>query len=139
MTLKYIVGIAVTVIIATAALTTPFWASGSTVSVVYEKQPTLTPAQIIWLAKLMQCESGIKASAINPKDSDNTPSYGILQFKPGTFDYYTTKYAITGDIMDGVSQVAVVQQWIVHGENLKYQFPDCVRKLGAPPNTGTQG
>lgn len=53
--------------------------------IVYVEKPMLSAAQVIWLARLMNCESGIKANAVNPNDLDNTPSWGILQFKDSTF------------------------------------------------------
>lgn len=97
--------------------------------------PTLSPAQIIWFAHLMQCESGIRKTAVNPVDRDGTASIGLLQFKQGTFDYYTKQYGILGDILDGTSQVSIVQYWILHPGTVDWtwQFPDCVKKYGAPP------
>lgn len=107
----------------------------ATSTVVYVTEPTLSPAQMIWLAHLMQCESGIRKTAVNAVDLDGTASVGLLQFKQGTFDHYASKYGITGDIMDGVSQVAIVEQWILNPGTIDWawQFPDCVRKYGAPP------
>lgn len=98
-------------------------------------EPSLTPAQIIWLARLMDCESGINGDAVNPNDLDNTPSWGILQFKTGTFDYFTAKYGISADLMNAEAQVSIVTYWLLHpGEVVwEQQFPACVRKLGVPP------
>ncbi len=99
-------------------------------------QPTLSPAQIIWFARLMQCESGLKASAVNPNDLDNTPSYGILQFKPGTFAQGVKDFGLstTTTYMDANTQVAIVEQWILRGGvNWHHQFPACTTKLGLPP------
>lgn len=103
--------------------------------VVYMYRPALTPAQVIWLAHLMQCESTINAKALNPKDRDGTASIGILQFKQQTFDYYNKEYGLGGDIEDGVTQVAIVTRWIETPGTVDFawQFPDCVKKHGLPP------
>lgn len=106
------------------------------VVVVEVPQPKLSPAQIIWFARLMNCESGIKATAVNPNDLDNTPSYGLLQFKPGTFNaaMRDLKLGTSTDYMDPELQVAIVEQWILRGGvNWRVQFPACVNKLGLPP------
>lgn len=138
MQIKYVVGIAVFMAILTTLLFVPRLAKSQNdvIAVTVPEKATLSVPQIIWLARLMQCESGIKATAINPNDLDNTPSYGILQFKPGTFTHYANKYGIKGTLMDATAQVEIAQQWILTGFDLSNQFPDCVRKLGFPPSTG---
>lgn len=107
----------------------------STPEIVYVDKPTLSPAQIIWLAHLMQCESGIRKTAVNKVDLDGTSSIGLLQFKQGTFDHYLKEYSLTGDIYDGNAQVAIVTEWILHPGTVDWawQFPDCVRTYGLPP------
>ncbi len=124
----------------TVALLSPIVArsqeiASSTPSVVYVDKPTLSPAQVIWLAHLMQCESGIKKTAVNKVDLDGTSSLGLLQFKQGTFDHYLKEYELTGDIMDGNAQVAIVTKWILKPGSIDWawQFPDCVRQYGLPP------
>lgn len=140
---KYIVGIAVLTALLTTLALVPLFARGNSEpivvtheTVVYVTQPTLSSSQTIWLAKLMQCESGIKGGAINPNDLDNTPSYGILQFKPSTFTAAAIelKLASTTDYMNPASQVAIVTHWILQGGiEWEQQFPACVAKLGPPP------
>ncbi len=100
------------------------------------ERPALTPRQIIWLARLMNCESGIKETAINPNDLDNTPSWGILQFKPATFAAFTTRYSISAELMDAEAQVAIVIEWLLRPGEVDWtrQFPACVEKLGIPPS-----
>ena len=107
------------------------------VQVVEVEKPHLNHAQIIWLARLMYCESGLKSNAVNPKDLDNTPSYGLLQFKPSTFHAAVKKYGLstTTSYMDAETQVAIAEQWILNGVDLTNQFPACVRQLGHPPST----
>ncbi len=104
----------------------------------YVPQPHLSAPQMIWLARLMNCESGIKVSAINPNDLDNTPSYGILQFKPGTYRTFAVKYGLasTTDYMNPVEQIAIVEHWILEPEvDWTQQFPACVARLGLPPSS----
>lgn len=87
-----------------------------------------------WLADLIACESRGNPDAINPKDRDGTPSYGLLQFKPSTFEMFSKAYKIEGELMDPEAQKAIVIRMMddksVVWEN---QFPACVRKLGRPP------
>ncbi len=100
--------------------------------------PLLTHAQEVYKYALEWCESHGKPSAINPKDRDNTPSYGGYQFKPSTLVYYGNKYgvAIATSTMDYESQSKVVAQMIVHRKEINWhqQFPVCVGNLGTPPN-----
>lgn len=103
---------------------------------IYVTQPKLSPAQMIWLAKLMNCESGLKAGAINPNDLDNTPSYGLLQFKPSTFAAAARELGLasTTDFMNPLSQVAIVEHWVLKGgTDWAHQFPDCTARYGPPP------
>lgn len=139
MQIRTIVAIAVLTAIATTLLILPRLVKADlpvAAQVEVTRVTSLTSQQVIWLAKLMQCESGIKASAINPRDLDNTPSYGLLQFKPSTYAYYAKKYGVasTTDYMNPEGQVTIITQWILQGGiNWHQQFPDCVSKLGIPP------
>lgn len=102
-------------------------------TIVYKEH--LTSAQIIWLARLMDCESGINAKAINPVDLDGTASLGILQFKVGTFNTWANKYQIDEELMSPEAQVSIVTQWILNPGTVDWtnEFPGCVAKLGLPP------
>lgn len=97
-------------------------------------QPILAEDRATWLAGLIQCESNGRPEAVNPKDRDGTPSYGLLQFKPSTFEMFSKAYGIEGKLMDPEAQTAIVIRMMddksVVWEN---QFPACVRKLGRPP------
>lgn len=94
----------------------------------------LTAPQRVWMNALRWCESNGVDGSINPKDRDNTPSWGRYQFKPGTFKYYQGLYELTGELMDGEAQERIVEQMIVVGKiNWAHEFPACVRKLGSPP------
>ena len=87
-----------------------------------------------WLEDLVMCESSGRPEAINPKDVDGTPSYGLLQFKPSTFEMYIKRYKMTGELMDEEVQKAIVRK-MMDDEKVKWQneFPDCVKRLGTPP------
>lgn len=94
-----------------------------------------TQRQEVWLSALEWCESGGSPTAINPKDLDGTPSLGAFQFKPSTFDLYSKKYGIKGELMDRDIQRLIVAQ-MLNDSSVKWrnQFPDCVRnKIGYPP------
>lgn len=100
---------------------------------------TLTHQQEIWKHALEWCESSGRHDAINPEDLDGTPSYGAYQFKPSTLDYFAGKYGVvtTGDVIDYEVQSAVVDQMILHGNEIEWerQFPWCIKKIGRPPTS----
>ncbi len=99
-------------------------------------QTDLERRQDIWLSALIWCESRGFALAINPKDRDGTPSYGILQFKPETFDLYVKRYDIQDkmELMNPESQIRVVRNMIGDPRvQFQNEFPDCVKKIGYPP------
>ena len=99
-----------------------------------QKHSRLSHPQQAWLGALEWCESRGKPEAINPQDRDNTPSYGILQFKPSTFDSFAKAYHITGALMNPKSQEAIVTEMILRGGiDWHQQFPDCSARLGMPP------
>lgn len=87
-----------------------------------------------WIQKIEICESSGNPGAINIIDVDGTSSYGLYQFKPGTFAMYLKRYGLTGDIMDGAAQRAVFAKMIDDPKvRWETEFPDCVRKHGRPP------
>jgi len=51
-----------------------------------------TPAES--LIRVAKCESSMNPKALNPKDSDGLPAYGLFQFKKTTFDTYAKKAGI---------------------------------------------
>lgn len=120
----------------TAGGTPLSYTATSTPETVEPPKPTLTHSQEVWLHSLEWCESRGNPAAINKMDRDGTPSYGAFQFKPSTLDYYADMYGVaTTTLMDYETQRAVVEQMILHrGEiNWSQQFPDCVKRLGSPP------
>ncbi len=95
----------------------------------------LSHPQRAWLGALEWCESRGTPTAINPKDRDGTPSYGILQFKPSTLALFEKKYGITGSLMCAGTQEAIVEQMILQGGiQWSQQFPMCTKLLGKPPH-----
>jgi len=98
---------------------------------VYVKQ---TDEREEWLSKLIMCESSGRPEAINEIDLDGTPSYGLLQFKPSTFELFSKAYGIEGELMDPEAQKAIVRR-MMDDPSIKWekQFPACVRRLGNPP------
>lgn len=102
--------------------------------------PSLSYEQKAWLGSLEWCESRGNPEAVNPKDLDNTPSYGLLQFKPGTFDLYSGIYRIaTTSYMAPAEQEEIVTDMILKGGiNWHQQFPACVKLLGLPPKNSAK-
>lgn len=91
-------------------------------------------SQTRWLEDLVRCESRGDPAAVNPKDRDGTPSYGLLQFKPSTFEQFSKAYGIEGDLMDPAAQRAIVLR-MMRDPSVRWgiQFPDCVKKFIGPP------
>ena len=110
---------------------------------VYKYTPTLK--QKVWIYSLFWCESRGNYLAINPKDLDNTPSYGIGQFKPETLKYYASRYGLLSDNLEIVDYTnwtfdpdlvyEIVSRMVGERNNIKWsgEFPSCVRNLGLPP------
>jgi hypothetical protein len=106
--------------------------------------PILTTTQSEWRDDLEMCESGGNSEVINPLDKDGTPSYYAFQFKPGTFRGYGEQYKVipkglsTEELMEQLKsrqlQSDIVGYMILDPQvNWFTQFPDCVRRLGLPP------
>ncbi len=89
----------------------------------------------VFLHALEWCESNGLPYAVNPSDSDRTPSFGAFQFKPGTFRGYSEKYGIAGALMDYDAQYAILSK-MLDDPTVKWaekEFPGCMRKIGLPP------
>lgn len=107
----------------------------------------LTHAQEVWIHALEWCESRGDPEAINEIDRDGTSSYGPWQFKPATLWHFGKIYNVpaTKDltihdidetfVMDYERQRATIEEMVLHASEIKwsYQFPDCVARLGPPP------
>lgn len=94
-----------------------------------------TDEQEAWLKKLERCESSGNPEAINEVDRDGTASYGLLQFKPSTFEAFAKAYGIEGELMDPDAQRAIVRRMMSDPSvDWEWQFPDCVKLyIGHPP------
>jgi len=99
------------------------------------QEPSITHQQETWIRALEWCESNGSVEAINPKDLDDTPSYGAFQFKPSTFDYFAKLYDVSGELMDREAQYQIVKNMVLNRDKIAWsrQFSSCVRKLGYPP------
>ena len=53
---------------------------------------TVTPSDLLF--EMKKCESAGNPLAVNPKDTDGTPSWGCLQFKPSTLKMYAERYGL---------------------------------------------
>ena len=97
--------------------------------------------------KLIKCESRGNPRAYNKNDLDNTPSYGILQFKPGTLYSFGMEFKLLpsdfpeNEILNRMDepdlQIAVAKKMIEKygmGANAKkfwkQQFPSCSKQQG---------
>ena len=66
---------------------------------------------------LIQYESRGNENAINPKDIDGRPKYGLLQFDARTFDRYCVqKYGLPDDIFNGEVQKYCCMRMISDGQ-----------------------
>ena len=125
-------------IIALAMTLSIFTSNSQSVAVVESPKDQLSFQQRAWLGALEWCEGRGNPKAINPKDRDNTPSYGLLQFKPATMAMFEKEYNVTGPLMDASAQEQVVVEMILSGrKDWSHQFPDCTKKLGNPPHLST--
>lgn len=109
---------------------------------------TPTEKELVWRYVLEWCESRGNNNAINPNDLDNTPSYGVFQFKPETLKHYLYRYEIispeildtfeTADFInlsfDREIMYEVLNRMIGEKDkiNWKKEFPYCVEKFGKP-------
>ena len=99
------------------------------------------------IEKLIKCESGGDSKAYNPRDLDSTPSYGILQFKPGTLYSFGMefkllpvdfpRYEIINRMFESDLQIAVAKKMIekygmgINAKSFwKRQFPACSKQQG---------
>lgn len=104
----------------------------------------LSHEQEVYLHALEWCESRGVKTAINPFDSDGTPSYYSFQFKPATFKNFGIKYGLLkSDISDDEIferikdydlQKEIVTNMILDFDvRFSQQFPACTRQFGEPP------
>lgn len=99
---------------------------GATVKI----EPTTT------MLRLAQCESSNNPKAINPHDG-GSPSYGLYQYKRGTWVYFVRKYGLFPEaedlelqnlIMDREAQNLVTSKVLENKENWKHWY-NCLLKV----------
>lgn len=82
----------------------------STVASIVAKSGVANPqAWTDALVRQISTESGGNPNAINPRDSDGLPAYGLLQFKTATFAAHNVT---GGDLMDPVAQIAAAIDYV---------------------------
>jgi hypothetical protein len=70
------------------------------------------------LKKLADCESGSTESAVNPKDVDGFPKYGLFQYHVPTWLWFQELMGVSGlDIMSGEDQLTVTRWAFSHGKS----------------------
>ena len=110
-----------------------------------QKIPAITKEQELYLAKLINCESGDNPLARNDHDRDNLSAKGLYQFKDKTWRFYIKKYDLwnwrnweEADFENAIwsrEHQEVVLRYMLNDEdvNFKREFPQCVKRLGLPP------
>lgn len=98
-----------------------------------------------WRSKMRVCESSDNPLAKNPEDLDGTLSYGLWQFKIGTWKHYIKKYDLFGwqnweeadwwnAIWSRYYQDIVIDYMLEDDEvDWAREFPWCIKKHGLPP------
>ena len=99
-----------------------------------------------WRLNMRVCESSDNPLAVNKKDLDGTPSFGLWQMKPSTFRGWVEQYEPFSTegwdaadwqnaLMDRWFQERVMDKVIADAGNIRWdrQFPACVERYGEPP------
>ena len=86
-----------------------------------------------WIEDLVQAESNGREDIII-LDVNNRYSRGCLQFQDATFEHYTKRYGIEGDIMDCGFQKRLARLMIKENpDNWKHWWNSVRHKVGLPP------
>lgn len=87
----------------------------------------------IWIEKLRYAESQGN-DAVIILDSNKKYSYGCLQFQRATFDQYSKKFGIYGDIMDCGTQKELARAMLTYDRNAwRHWYHSTTTKVGKPP------
>lgn len=131
------------VVLALAILLHPRKTEGEDIST--KTESPLEHRQETWISALEWCESRGVITAINPKDSDGTPSYYSWQWKPSTFKMYAIRYGLIATSTSDADAKVEMEDYSMEREivrnmisdksvNFAHEFPDCVKnKVGQPP------
>lgn len=101
-----------------------------TTETILKIQTAQTEAQRAWMDKLIACESGGNAEALNPHDGGSR-SVGILQFKDATFAHFTERYGLSftaGDIYDPEKQKILAHYILKDGGEHHWRI--CASRIG---------
>ena len=112
----------------------------NTASITHAEAPTMTKEQVYnfkmdtWLNKLSKAESGNDSKLIF-LDRNNKYSYSCLQFQKETWNTYSKKFGIQGDIMDCTKQKQLAVLMVQSNYNLwRSWFTSCaIKGVGKPP------
>jgi len=113
--------LAITSIADALPYTQPFTPRPPTVEQIIVKQAIVyaTPAEP--LLRVAMCESTMNPKALNPKDVDGLPAYGLFQFKKTTFIGYAQKAGLENpDIWNVEHQAQVAAYMFAHGEKRQW-------------------
>ena len=81
-----------------------------------------------YLSRLAYCESRGNPKAINPDDM-GSPSFGLFQYKIGTFKYFSDMFNFEGDIMNGEDQWELTKMVISADEGNKSHWFNCNKSI----------
>ena len=112
----------------------------SSVQISSAEAPTMTKEQVYnfkmdtWLNKLSKAESGNDSKLVF-LDRNNKYSYSCLQFQKETWNTYSKKFGIQGDIMDCTKQKQLAVLMVQSNYNLwRSWFTSCaIKGVGKPP------
>ena len=91
----------------------PFWLENRSYGVFYANYEGLDPL----LRCLIEKESSGNEFAYNPRDIDNLPKFGLLQFEERTFnEWCVEKYGFENDIWSGQVQVQCFNLMVADGQ-----------------------
>lgn len=76
-----------------------------------------------WLVKLSTCESNNNEKAVNPRDSDGKPAYGLYQYKLGTFMSLAKKYSVYPDLT-----IDMVHKYAMDGDKAHHLTKEVIMK-----------
>ncbi len=93
-----------------------------------------------WIKELALCESSNNPLAVNPKDKDSRPKYGLYQFDIETWKMYIKRYELFNyeeweeadwwnAIYSDHHQEIVLKEMIKNNVDLEKEF-GCVKKIG---------
>lgn len=81
-----------------------------------------------YMSRLAYCESRGNEKAIN-QDDMGSPSYGLFQYKAGTWNYFSGLFGFEGDILNGDDQRTLTRMVLEHDIGNKSHWLNCSRMI----------